>query len=83
MKWFASLSLRRVILLGLLWPLLLLIIVSAVTAIRIAQADPDNGYFLVASVPRLELIIGPPLVLVALWWLVRRRSRGADGSRSR
>ena len=77
MRWFASLSFRRVILLGLLWPLVLMVIVSAVTAVRIARADPDDGYFLVASIPRLELIIAPPIVLVATWWLIRRRNRGA------
>ena len=77
MHWFASLSFRRVIMLGLLWPLLLMIIVAVITAIRIAQAHPDDGYFLVATVPRLELVIVPPILLVAFWWFLRKRSRGA------
>ena len=77
MRWFARLSFRRVIMLALLWPLVLMIIVAVVTAIRISQAHPDDGYFLVATVPRIELVIVPPVLLVAVWWFVRKHRRGA------
>ena len=79
MDWIARQPLSRALLIAAAWPFAL----SAYAAARIARLLLRDGTFFlefgVSSWPLLALLlVGPSLVVLAIWWLARRY-RGAAG----
>jgi hypothetical protein len=68
---------RRIIGLGLLWVLALLGIAIGRTVIRARQYQgghpPDDAYYIISRPPGgAWAVVGPPILLVAIWFFLRR-----------
>jgi hypothetical protein len=74
MRWLRRLSLRRVVGLAILWPVLWVVLALAYSAFAIATqraAHPDAGMVgWAVPVSRRSLLL-PPLVLIAAWIVAR------------